>query len=103
MSDRKEVRQFVLDWIEDHARELTGMSDRIWLYAEPPLQEYRSSALHVETLRRHGFQVDYGVAGMPTAFVATWGEGKTGPGGLCRIRRNRRTFATTEHEGEAAH
>jgi aminobenzoyl-glutamate utilization protein B len=76
MSDREEVRQFVLDWIEEHARELTEMSDRIWLYAEPPLQEYRSSALHVETLRSHGFEVDYGVAALPTAFVATWGEGK---------------------------
>ena len=76
MSKREKIREFVLGWIEDHAQELTDMSDRIWLYAEPPLQEHRSSGLHVETLRRHGFQVEHGVAGMPTAFVATWGEGK---------------------------
>lgn len=76
MSDRDKVRKFVLDWIQGRARELTEMSDRVWLYAEPPLQEHRSSSLHVETLRRHGFEVERGAAGMPTAFVATWGEGR---------------------------
>ncbi|RLG97919.1 amidohydrolase, partial [Candidatus Bathyarchaeota archaeon] len=37
---------------------------------------YKSSKLLADELEKHGFEVKRGVAGMPTAFVATWGEGK---------------------------
>jgi aminobenzoyl-glutamate utilization protein B len=37
--------------------------------------ESRSSKLLADELERHGFKVERGVAGMPTAFVATWGRG----------------------------
>jgi aminobenzoyl-glutamate utilization protein B len=64
-----------LDWIAANQRLITDMSDRLWLYAEPPLLEYRSSAWLVRQLREAGFRVEHGVAGLPTAFVATFGEG----------------------------
>jgi len=38
--------------------------------------ESPSSALLADGLEKHGFNVERGVAGMPTAFVATWGEAK---------------------------
>jgi aminobenzoyl-glutamate utilization protein B len=47
----------------------------IWSFAEPSLQETRSAALLADLLESHGFTVERGVAGMPTAFVATWGKG----------------------------
>lgn len=65
----------VMRWIEDHARAITDISDRLWIYAEPPLREHRSAAWLVRALREAGFTVKCGVAGMPTAFVATFGEG----------------------------
>jgi len=40
------------------------------------LVEFKSSSLLAEELERHGFRVERGIADMPTAFVATWGEGK---------------------------
>jgi aminobenzoyl-glutamate utilization protein B len=49
---------------------------KIWDYAEVGYKEYKSSALHEQTLRDAGFTVDTGVAGIPTAFVATYGSGK---------------------------
>lgn len=49
---------------------------QIWNYAEVGFQEVKSSALLQQTLRDNGFTVEAGVAGMPTAFVATYGSGK---------------------------
>jgi aminobenzoyl-glutamate utilization protein B len=63
-------------WIDEHRDEFIEMSDRVWEYAELGLVEFKSAELHAETLERHGFNVDRGVAEMPTAFVASWGEGE---------------------------
>jgi aminobenzoyl-glutamate utilization protein B len=56
-----------------------GISDAIWSYAELGLEEYKSSKLLADTLEEAGFTVDRGVAGMPTAFVATWSHGTGTP------------------------
>lgn len=48
---------------------------QIWEWAEVGYQETRSSALLQAELRAAGFEVQTGVAGMPTAFVATAGSG----------------------------
>ncbi|MDX1286288.1 MAG: amidohydrolase, partial [Draconibacterium sp.] len=52
------------------------ISDQIWEFAELGLQEFKSSALLVETLENEGFSVEKGLAGMPTCFVASYGSGK---------------------------
>jgi aminobenzoyl-glutamate utilization protein B len=48
----------------------------IWEYAEVGYQETKSSALLQQELKGAGFTVEAGVAGIPTAFVATAGSGK---------------------------
>ena len=48
---------------------------QIWNYAEVGFQEVKSSALLQQTLKDNGFNVQANVAGMPTAFVATYGSG----------------------------
>jgi aminobenzoyl-glutamate utilization protein B len=48
----------------------------IWDWAEVGYQEVKSSALLQEELSKAGFEVEPGVAGIPTAFVATAGSGK---------------------------
>lgn len=47
----------------------------IWEFAEVGYKEEKSSALLQKTLSDAGFTVDKGVAGIPTAFVATYGSG----------------------------
>ena len=49
---------------------------RIWNFAEVGYKEERSAALLQQILRDNGFRVEGGVAGIPTAFVATYGSGK---------------------------
>ncbi|MEK7408934.1 MAG: amidohydrolase, partial [Acidobacteriota bacterium] len=50
--------------------------DSVFSFAELGFQELETSAYLTGVLEKHGFQVTRGVAGMPTAFVASWGSGK---------------------------
>ncbi|MBX3147057.1 MAG: amidohydrolase [Gemmatimonadales bacterium] len=58
-----------------HARS-SEIARRIWGLAEVGYQETKSSALLQEQLRAAGFRIEAGVAGIPTAFVASWGSGQ---------------------------
>ncbi len=49
---------------------------QIWNFAEVGYKEVKSSALLQQTLKDAGFTIEAGVAGMPTAFIGTYGEGK---------------------------
>jgi len=51
-------------------------ASQIWEWAEPGYQEVKSSKLLADWLESAGFRVTAGVAGMPTAFIAEFGEGK---------------------------
>jgi aminobenzoyl-glutamate utilization protein B len=62
-------------YLEQNAERFYTMADSIWAYAELGCQEYWSSALLADALEKEGFSVERGVAGMPTAFVASCGEG----------------------------
>ena len=68
-------KERALDWIVENRSRLIEISDQIWDYAEVGLQELKSATLLADELEREGFAVERGVAGMPTAFVATWGSG----------------------------
>ena len=48
---------------------------QIWEYAEVGYKEVKSAALHIQHLKDAGFSVETGVAGIPTAFLATYGSG----------------------------
>lgn len=63
-------------WIDQNQDRITAWSDKIWQYAELPMNEYQSSRLLADALEKEGFRVERGVAGMPTAFVATFGTGE---------------------------
>ena len=61
----------------DGRRKFTAnIVDQIFSFAELGFQEFETSAYLVELLREHGFTVEEGVAGIPTAWVATWGSGQ---------------------------
>jgi aminobenzoyl-glutamate utilization protein B len=62
--------------IEKHKAEIIDLSDRIWGFAELALLETRSSKALADYAEQQGFTVERGVAGMPTAFVARYGEGR---------------------------
>lgn len=61
--------------IEQHQAAYAELAQKIGALAELGYQEHESSGLLQEHLRAAGFQVTAGVAGMPTAFVASFGTG----------------------------
>ena len=65
--------------VEARQEKFWRIADAIWSYAELGLEEFRSSKLLADVLETAGFQVDRGIAGMPTAFVATWSRGSGQP------------------------
>ena len=69
-------KQQIYDYIESRRDELCAISDRIWEFAELSMEEYRSAQCYVEFLRKEGFQVDAPVAGIETAFAASFGSGR---------------------------
>jgi len=62
--------------IEKHQADLIKISDSIWGQAETAMLETNSSKILADYAEKNGFKVERGVAGMPTAFVATFGSGK---------------------------
>jgi aminobenzoyl-glutamate utilization protein B len=51
------------------------LQKEIWSYAELGFLESKSSKALQEHLKSNGFTIEAGLAGMPTAFVATYGSG----------------------------
>src|SRR5437667_12273947 len=66
----------VLTRIAAHAERFGAISRQIWETPELGFHERKSSALLRDELRADGFTIADAVAGMPTAFTATWGSGK---------------------------
>ena len=68
-------KRAIVESIDAHRQELVALSDSIWAAAEVAFQETTSSRLLADYAEENGFTVERGVAGMPTAFVATYGSG----------------------------
>ena len=71
----EDAKDQVTGFLDGHQKEFSEVAMDIWNYAEVGYQEERSSALLQSKLQAAGFDVESGVAGMPTAFIASWGEG----------------------------
>jgi aminobenzoyl-glutamate utilization protein B len=66
----------VLDFIDGRYESTATVARTIWEFAEVGYQETQSSGLLQRSLDSEGFSVEAGVAGIPTAFVATYGSGE---------------------------
>lgn len=65
-----------MEYLKTNTAVYDSIQKSIHHWAELGYQEYKSSALLKRHLRDNGFTVEEGVAGMPTAFVATFGKGE---------------------------
>lgn len=66
----------IIKSVENHKKNLIEISDEIWAHAETAFNEHNSAELLAAYAEKQGFTVERGVAGIPTAFVATYGSGK---------------------------
>jgi aminobenzoyl-glutamate utilization protein B len=70
------LKQAASEMVESRSRLTQKMVDSIFSFSELGFQEYETSAYVTGILEKEGFTVQRGAAGMPTAFVASWGSGK---------------------------
>jgi aminobenzoyl-glutamate utilization protein B len=75
-SNSDAARRHADGYIARNAQALAQLGDAIFYFGELGMQEHRTSALLATMLERGGFQVERGVSGFPTGFLATWGSGK---------------------------
>jgi aminobenzoyl-glutamate utilization protein B len=61
--------------IAAHRDRFVALADAVWETPEPCYAETRSAAIHASELAHHGFRVETGLAGIPTALSGEIGEG----------------------------
>src|ERR1700722_17741679 len=62
--------------IDGMKKQAQVMVDSVFSYGELGFQEFETSKYLSSVLEKEGFKVQRNYAGIPTAFVATWGQGK---------------------------
>ena len=64
------------DWLAANEPYLVEVADALWEIPEPGHQEVQTSEYLQGELARAGFTIENGLAGLPTAFVASYGSGR---------------------------
>lgn len=75
-SAQSDPKAAALGWLDANGSTLNRVNRNIWTWAETGLEETKSSEELQTLLKANGFAVEAGVAGMPTAFVASYGTGR---------------------------
>jgi aminobenzoyl-glutamate utilization protein B len=83
MNSSKNWKDFAVSWLDHNHESFFPYSDAIWSFAELGCEEFLSSELLKDLLKRYGFAIRPEIAGMPTSFVASWGQGKPVIGWNC--------------------
>lgn len=61
--------------VDAQAKLVQEMVDSVFSFAEPGFQEFQTMEYLTGILAKNGFTITKGVAGIPTAWTATWGSG----------------------------
>ena len=69
------MKQEAISHIDGNAKLVQVMVDTVFAYGEPGFQEFRTADYLTGILAKNGFKITKGVAGIPSAWTATWGEG----------------------------
>jgi len=62
--------------IDGMKKQAQVMVDSVFSFGELGFQEFETSKYLTGILEKEGFKVERGIAGIPTAWVASWGQGK---------------------------
>jgi aminobenzoyl-glutamate utilization protein B len=70
------LKQEAVADVESRRQFSQQMVDQIFSYGELGFQEFETNRYLIDVLKKNGFAVQEGIAGIPTSFMATWGSGK---------------------------
>ena len=74
--DVAEIKSFAEDWLNNNSKEFEELSDYIWNNPELGLEEFGAFKAVTNILKKYGFSIESNVGEMPTAFIATYGNGR---------------------------
>src|SRR6266571_2367586 len=70
------MKEDLVGQVDAMKKQAQVMVDSVFSFGELGFQEFETSKYLTSLLEKEGFKIERGVAGIPTAFVATWGQGK---------------------------
>ncbi len=70
------IKADLMGEIDHMKKQAQVMVDSVFSFAELGFQEFETSKYLTGILEKEGFKIERGIAGIPTAWVASWGEGK---------------------------
>jgi len=69
------MRKEIVAKVDGNAKLVQVMVDTLFSFGELGFQEFETSKYLTDLLEKNGFKVERGIAGLPTAWMATWGSG----------------------------
>jgi aminobenzoyl-glutamate utilization protein B len=69
------LKKSTIEEVENQRGLIDEIADTLWQFSEISLEEFKSAKFLIQKLKDAGFSVDEGVADLPTAFVAIYGQG----------------------------
>ncbi|HKY43282.1 MAG TPA: amidohydrolase [Pyrinomonadaceae bacterium] len=76
VSTSNDYKKLVVEHVEGMAKQSQVMVDMVFSFGELGFQEVETAKYLTGILRKEGFKIEQGIAGIPTAWTATWGSGK---------------------------
>lgn len=70
------LKSEIKEKVQERAKMAQVMVDKVFSFAELGFQEFESSRYLTDILKEHGFEIEHGISGVPTAWWAKWGSGK---------------------------
>ena len=73
------LKNQVSQMVEDDKKATQVMVDKVFSFAELGFQEFETSKYLTSILEENGFKIEYAISDIPTAWLASWSNGKGGP------------------------
>ncbi|MGY8777803.1 MAG: amidohydrolase, partial [Longimicrobiales bacterium] len=70
-----DLKDEAMEMVQDNAKLVQEIIDHLFSFAELGMQEFETQAYLTGLLEDEGFDIELGVAGMPSAWTARWSNG----------------------------
>jgi len=70
------LKKEVQEKVQANAKMAQVMVDKVFSFSELGFQEFEGSRYITDILKENGFEIEYGISGVPTAWWAKWGSGR---------------------------
>ncbi len=75
----EDLKEEALELVEDDSKRVQEIIDHLFSFGELGMQEFETQRYLTEMLADEGFEIELGVAGMPSAWTARWSNGTGEP------------------------